>query len=222
MRRAERANDDGMHELPRRVLVDHVHGVVLADEVATPVRLALDRETGWPILIGPRQILEARDACLWVPQDEPGSLQISGFFQVFDAMRHPAMLTWEMLHGPVQGHAGRDGEQRDASAAMMCRVQWARSGGRMHEAHEVAVPHPFARGEMAILRAANAQAELVNRLASALAGSVQNGARLVGVDEWGVTVRCRAGVLRASFDEPRLNEEDARVATVSLLNAQDF
>lgn len=211
-----------MHVLPRKVLLDHVCGVVLADEIATPVRLVLDRETGWPICVGSRQILDASDACLWVPHDDPGSLQISGVFEEIDAMRHPAMLMWEVLHGPLQGHAGRDGERHEATAAMRMRVQWGRSAGRMHEAHEVAIPHPFARGEMAILRAANAHAELVDRLASVLARSVQTGARLVGVDEWGVTVRCRAGALRASFDEPRLNEEDARVATVSLLNAQDF
>jgi hypothetical protein len=211
-----------MHVLPRRVLWDPVEGVVLADELATPVRLVVDRDSGWPILLGSRVILEAADACLWVPGDEPGSLQISGVFEDIDAARHRAILLWEMVHGPIQGHAGRDGERRDATAAMQLKVQWGKSAGRLHEAHEVAVPHPFARGEVAILRAANAQAELVDRLASALAGSVQTGARLVGVDEWGVTVRCRAGVLRASFDEPRLNEEDARVATVSLLNAQDF
>lgn len=211
-----------MHVLPRRVLLDHVRGVVLADDIAHAVTMTIDRETGWPILIGSRQVLDAQDACLWVPVDGPGSLQISGVFEAIDASRHPAMLHWEMLHGPMQGHAGRDGDSRSAVMAMQCRVHWGRCGGRMHEAHEVAIPHPFARGELAILRAANAHAELIDRLASALARSVQSSARAVAVDEWGVTLRCRAGILRASFDEPRLNEEDARVATVSLLNAQDF
>lgn len=211
-----------MHVLPRRVLLDHVQGVALADDVAHAVTMTIDRETGWPVLIGPRQVLDAQDACLWVPVDGPGSLQISGVFEVIDASRHAAMLHWEMLHGPLQGHAGRDGESHMSMAAMQCRVQWGRCGGRMYEAHEVAIPHPFARGEVAILRAANAHAELIDRLASALARSVQKGARAVAVDEWGLTIRCRAGALRASFDEPRLNEEDARIATVSILNAQDF
>jgi len=60
-----------MHVLPRRVLLDHVQGVALADDVAHAVTMTIDRETGWPVLIGPRQVLDAQDACLWVPVDGP-------------------------------------------------------------------------------------------------------------------------------------------------------
>jgi hypothetical protein len=211
-----------MHVMPRRVLVDHFHAVILADEVPAPVHMVIDRETGWPVAMVPRQILDASDVCLWVPQDDPGSLQISVIPEEIDRSVHAAMLTWEGHHGLLQGNVGRDGDGREGVVACQLRVQWGRCAGNMHEASNIALPHPFAKGERAILRAANAHPDLIDRLASALAASVQTGARMVGVDEWGVSIRSRAGLMRASFDEPRLNEEDARVATVSLLNAQDF
>lgn len=211
-----------MHVMPRRVLLDQFHAVVLADESPVRINYVLDRETGWPVTMLPRQILNADDVCAWVPHDEPGALQVSVIPREIDRNLHAAMLTWEGHHGPLQGSVGRDGDGGEGVAACELRVQWGRCSGIMHEPSAIALPHPFAKGERAILRAANAHADLIDRLATSLSGSVQTGARMVGVDEWGVSIRCRAGLKRASFDEPRLNEEEARLATVSLLNANDF
>ena len=211
-----------MHTLPRRLLLDHFHGVVLADERHTPIDFVIDRETGWPVGLLPRMAIGAVDVCLWTPQDEAGALQISVNPEEIDGSMHPAMLMWEGHHGPLQGQSGRDGTERAGLMACVLRVQWGRRDGRMYEPVEIAHPHPFAKGERAIIRAANAHADLIDALASTLANSVQSSARLVGVDEWGMTVRCRAGLFRAAFDEPRLDEEAARIATVSMLNAHNF
>lgn len=211
-----------MHQLPRRLLLDHFRGVVLADERPTPIDFVTDRETGWPVGLLPRLSLSASDICLWAPQDEPGALQISVIPEEIDASLHGSMLVWEGHHGPLQGHAGRDGDGNAALVACLLRVQWGKRDGRLHEPIEISHPHPFAKGERAIIRAANAQTDLIDAFASMLAKSAQTGARMVGVDEWGVTIRCRAGLFRGAFDEPRLDEEAARIATVSLLNAQNF
>ncbi|MEZ6241492.1 MAG: hypothetical protein R3B57_00460 [Phycisphaerales bacterium] len=199
-------------EQARRVLRCHREGVLLSDDVAHPCRFIIDPATGELILRVGRDVLLAHEVVLHVPEEETpaagvASVQLLLDLHETDADADPA------CDRHTAAHPGDD-----APAFARAAIVSGRLAGEVFEGRDVMAPNQLARGERAMLARLNEDRAALRRAALRLSGLDIPDPLAVAADRFGFDVRAAFGVVRAEFDRPARDADDALAILERLLS----
>ncbi len=149
--------------------------------------------------------LQAESLALMIPDEGDDALQLLVRAEEFDAARDRCADRW-------QAYFGRADQRRWARL----RIDAARFAATILDGADLAWDSPLAAHQTALCRTANADPSRLAQICRA--GSE---ATAVGVDEWGLDVRTRIGVVRVSFIVPVDDVDAAHIAIAGLLGGRE-
>ena len=188
----------------RQFLLSHRHGTLIADESPRKIRFILDLDRGCPAAPIAQHELFADSLALMVPDEGEDALQLLVAAEELDPTRDRCADRW-------QANFGRADQRRWARFT----IESARFATAVLDGDSFAWTSPLAAHQTALCRTANADPTRLAQICRA--GSE---ATAVGVDEWGLDVRTRIGVLRVSFATLAGDVEAAREAIARLLRGE--
>ncbi|MGH7243112.1 MAG: hypothetical protein ACREJD_06830 [Phycisphaerales bacterium] len=191
---------DPAHD-PIRFLHRHFAGVVTADDVILPRNFVIDPLSGEIVASLPPSVEEAESVVLHVPDESRTSLQLMVRCRSLDAARDASCDRLLIYHGRAEG----------AKFASMRPID-AKWEAREVKIENFLTANPLAAAEPRLCRLLNADAVLLATLVMKLTGRETIEPKAVGVDDVGMDVRTRTGVVRAEFAD-RLIPQEA-VATI--------
>jgi hypothetical protein len=191
----------------RRRLWEAHEGVLRIGERAEDVRFVLDPASGQPVLPVPTDVVVGGEAvALLTPQDTDDALQVLATPVEVDPRRHEACDRYLI-------HFGRAEHPRWA----LLEIESVKRLDEVLDGAEVVGESPLRGVEAELCRALNASP---GRLAAACEASARvriESPRAVAVDEFGVTVRARFGVVRIAFAREASDADAARALVARLL-----
>lgn len=188
-------------------LATYREGVLFADGTPTPRRFVSDPATGRLLIPVPPGVPEAGEHILQVPEEGDDAMALMVSIQLIDPDTVPACDRYLAYHGPA-GDA----------AWIACDIDAAKWGGVVLDGPVLQRPNPLADAEARLCRHANADQ-------SRLVAALQRHRHLdvtapvcVGVDDGGMHVRARFGVVRVRFPHVTTDEQEAARAIDEFLN----
>jgi hypothetical protein len=181
-------------------------GVLSFDEQVRPVRFVTDPSTGHVVAPAPASMLECFEAVLFVPEESDDALQLLLTPEPIDNDNHPAVDRWRIHHG----------EPGDARWVRF-HVESARRREMVFDGDAFMRASPVADAEAGLCKKLNADRDRLARLCKACAGLDVEKPVCVGVDQDGLHVRARFGIVRAPFEHEARTPEEARRAVDALL-----
>lgn len=194
-----------------RYLRAHRQGVLIAGEVARRMRFCACPREGFLAMYVDDYALESDEHLLFTPDEQPESMQ------VLLAVREeePAEELrdrWAMLHAdPPRGSPRFVGFDVDT----------ARIGREVFDGPELMIGNALAGDEGALVARANADSERLTRACAAATGVLPTEAVCATVDEDGMSVRHKLGVLRVAFEPVAGGVEDAAARIDEILRGGD-
>lgn len=191
----------------QKELAAHRVGVLVYDQTPLPVRFVMDGPTGALVFAVPRDALVADEHVLFVPEETDEALQLLISPEQID----PDTETpdkWRAYHG----------ESRHPLWARFV-IDSGKFDGCLCE--QLMVPNSLGRGEWSICNAANARKEDLVTLIHTHAQIKPKDPRVVGVDQLGMDVRVRFGIVRIEFDHMAQNVDDAAAMVEHLLTGPE-
>jgi len=196
-------------DAPRRaraLLRAHTLGVMLADETPTPVRYAVLPGTGQLIVDVDRDILDAHEHVLIIPEES--------FTPPLSLMLSLSETDDEALHDRHRAYHGESPLTHYAVATIL--------GGKLDNSEvvdedELQQPNPLGPVISPLGRLLNADRSILASICRSLTGATPEEPTAVGIDPHGFDVRARFGVIRARFEEPCVDEQAAREAIERLI-----
>jgi hypothetical protein len=179
-------------------------GLLRAGDVFEPVKLVIDPATGFPALSVGRWAIEDPDLSLYLPEDHPDGVQLSGTMREVDLQNHAAADRWMAYYGkPSRVGFG------------IFEIESYKRLDVVVDGTHTAVEHSFRSSEGALLRALRSRTDDLIRACRRLSGLEPESALAVGVDPFGLDVRVRFGVMRLEFPGHARTHDDA----TGLINA---
>lgn len=165
-------------------------GLIRAGDVFEPVKLVIDPATGFPALSVGHWAIEDPDLSLYLPEDHPDGVQLSGRLREVDLQNHAAADRWMAYYGkPTRVGFG------------IFEIESYKRLDVVVDGPQAAIKHDFRPSEGALLRALRSREADLIRACRRLSGLEPETALAVGVDPYGLDVRVRFGVMRLDFPE---------------------
>ncbi|MBX3380734.1 MAG: hypothetical protein KF805_11625 [Phycisphaeraceae bacterium] len=176
---------------PLRFLRRHYSAVITIDELIVPRNIVIDPASGELVAALPASVDDAESIVLHVPDESSGSLQMMVECRPLDANRDAACDRLLIYHGRAEGAR--------FAAMHPIDVKW--------EVQETKIenffgPSPLASEEPRLCRMLNGDPNALGALLERLSGRATMEPRAVGVDQLGLDVRTRTGLVRIEFREP--------------------
>ncbi len=183
----ERANAEALERAHERLLA-HREGTLHFDDHFVPTPFITDPETGRLIIPVPEAAFFAHEHIFFVPEESEDALQL--------------LLSLEragesLLTDRWQAHHGEPEQVRWAE----CYVDAAKRGPWVFDGDSLMRPNPLGGDEPWVLRSINEDRAALASTVVKLIGKDVTEALAVGVDDLGVHVRVRFGVVRLAFPE---------------------
>lgn len=170
----------------------HREGVLIADDVATPVRYVIDPQTAELVFPADGAMMAAEERVLFVPEESPPE---GGGFELLLSVRQVstgAMTDrWITYHGTPRW-----------SGFLACRIEGARFNGNVLEEVEIASLNEITglgNQERPLLKRLNSDKARLREACKRFAHAVIPDPIAVGVDKYGVDVRAAFGVVRLDW-----------------------
>ncbi len=198
-------------EQARRIVRRYRAGTLMSDGVPHARRFIIDPATGELVLRVEHAELAARETVLHVPEEEhtgegAASVQLLLTLSETDPDRDGACDRHLAAH------------PRDAAPAWARGViESGRLAGEVFDGAELSGANEIARGEGPILSALNADAGALRRATLGLTGVDVAEPLAVAADRFGFDVRAEFGVVRAEFERPARDADDAAEMVRALL-----
>ncbi len=170
-------------------------GALLASDTATPVRFVLDPHSGRVLVPVPREVEDAEQFVLFLPEESETALQLL----LFPAKESPAEAItdrWRIYHlTPPSIEAG----EYDPVWRIFV-IDTARLRDAVIDGEFLTIPNPLISIEPTICKTLNADKPRLARLCRAEAGFAVESPVCVGIDPEGMHIRTRLGVERIPFE----------------------
>lgn len=166
----------------------HRRGVLVADGSIFQVRFVFDGRDGSIVMPVDRQAAQADQLVLWIPEDSFDAAQL-----LLCAQAEPdeqARDRYLAYHG-----------QPKATAWLGLGIECARQGDAVVDGSEVTAPNSLARDEFAMCKALNLRLDQVQAVCARRRGVQVVDPRVVGVNQHGIDVRARFGIVRLELDQ---------------------
>lgn len=180
-------------------------GIMIFDEAVRPVRFVTDPDTGHVVAPAPASMLECFEAVLFVPEESDEALQLLLTPEPIDNDNHPAVDRWRIHHG----------DPEDARWVRF-HVESARRREMVFDGDAFMRPSPVGAAEPSLCKRLNADRELLARICRACAAVEVEKPVCVGVDQDGLLVRARFGIVRVPFAHEVLTPDEACKAVDAL------
>ncbi len=190
----------------QRRIAGGLEAVLRADDLFDPVRLVIDPRSGCPACPVPMGVFTASSWNLYIPEDQPDSVQLMVTPREVDPANHDAADRWMAYYG----------KPRLARFAIFEIEMYKRMDVTVGGA-EARVVHPFRAHEGVLCREASAMEGELRRACERMSGASPAEVRAVGVDPYGLDVKVRFGVMRLEFDGRAGDAERAREAMLRRL-----
>jgi len=190
----------------RALLSSYTLGVLLSDEAPTPVRYTIEPTTGRLIMDADRDILEASEHVLMIPEES--------FTPPLSLMIELAATDSEAFHDRHRAYHGDSPLPRYAIADILSAKL---DSSEVIEGDLLQRPNPLAPAISRLGRMLNADRSILSSICEHLTGARPDEPTAVGVDPFGFDVRARFGVIRARFDATCPTEPEARAKIESLI-----
>lgn len=168
-----------------RELRRHHEGACVIGERAFPVRFVLDPGTGMLVMPVEGWVLDHAECVLFLPDERADALQV--MVELSPGIEGALEDRWQAYHGVSRLRAWVRG--RPAGARRESEV----SEGDVRAANELRAH------EARLVRLCNERRAALSQACRRLAGVEVDEACCVGVDEYGLDVRARFGIVRAEF-----------------------
>ncbi len=188
---------------------DHLHahreGTLLADGSASTIRLVQDR--GRLVFPATPALAQAEEMTLFLPREDPADddeLQLMLSATQMDPADAGADR-WQAYHGhpPLNRWAA-------------CTIDGARFKGRVVDHEPLNAPNPIAPAEPRLCRLLNADRARLATVCKLIAGIAPADPVAVGVDDLGIDIRARLGIIRLPFRDPAPTPADAESRIAAL------
>lgn len=195
-------------EHAQRVFRAERAGVLAFSEHAVPLKFVTDPQTGHivaPVMVA---LLEELEAVLFVPEESDEAVQLLLTPEPLDGENHPMADRWRIHHGePVDIRWAR------------FHIEGARHGAMVFDGDAFMVANPLADAEPALCRRLNADKDALGALCQRVLGAAIEEPVCVGVDQDGLHVRARFGVVRVPFEHAAQSADAAERMIESMLAA---
>ncbi|MBS0196112.1 MAG: hypothetical protein JSR77_05085 [Planctomycetes bacterium] len=194
------------HDVFRRLRL-HYSGLLSIGDRFEPVLFIIDSVSGLPVMpCDPDALLEEM-VVLHVPDDsDPLGLSLLATVTEADPATHNAPMRHAAYFGPTQ-----------ARRWLILGVESVKLGGSVISGEDAVAPNPLAKFESALCRRLNEDRSLLASLARvASAGKGTNEPMVVGVDDLGIDIRARFGIMRVDFPSPITDPDAAHAAFLAL------
>lgn len=181
---------------PSRELRRHARGVLEVGGECRPCLYVLDPERGSPVACVTQDVFEAGSCTLHVPEDREDALQVLVEPIELDARVEASCDRYLIYHG--KGATARWARLEIQSAKMLGVVFDDCAGSNALRAHEAGM-----------CKRLNTDKDRVRVALLRLAGFVEDRPTVVGVDQDGVDVRTKRGIVRLEFPHTAPNLESA-------------
>ena len=177
-------------------------GVILADTTPYDTRFVAHPATGALLFAVGKDVADAQELVLWAPEESYDAMQVLlGPTEINDSDWTPEL---EGVRDRYLAYHGRPPSARWL-LAIADAVKWR---DEVHEGEEVLRPNALRSVESKLLKMINPDGHAA-ALCARFADATVHEAVAVGVDEWGLDVRSRVGVLRVSFVDGPVEPDDA-------------
>jgi hypothetical protein len=187
----------------------HREGVLIADGTAHTIRFIIDSATGLLVFPATPATADAFELVLFIPREDPDGepeLQLLLSPSRVDPDRDQACDRWRAYHGEPR-----------LTRWLACAIESARFVGAVVESGPLTGPNPLHAAETALCRILNADSNRLAALCQTQAGVAPREPTAVGVDDTGIDVRARFGIIRIGFPQPQQSAAEAETLIRSLL-----
>ncbi|MBX3390769.1 MAG: hypothetical protein KF691_15075 [Phycisphaeraceae bacterium] len=191
---------------PARFLRRHFSGTILSDEVVLRRNFVIDPRSGEIVASLPPNVEEAQSVVLHVPDEADGALQLLVECRALDAARDGACDRLLIYHGRSEG----------AKFVGLTPVD-GKLNKKSFQIEKKFASNPLWADEPRICRVLNSDSGALRTLVKDLSGREVIEPKAVGVDDIGLDVRTRTGLVRVEF-ERRLACERAAATIESWLS----
>lgn len=182
----------------QRALLDHSTAVIHAGERFHRVKFVRDA-IGQPVTCIPVQAIEAAECVMFVPEEANDSLQLLGRLQAIDQDSAEADR-WRIYHGRIEHQA----------PTRVC-IESGKLDGEVYDGTELLVRNPLADAEPVLCRWLNRErADDLHRLCRAYTEVDVEEPLAVGIDQAGLDIRARFGIMRVPSPVIMNTETEAR------------
>lgn len=180
-----------------RFLMANREGVLCFEDHHVPVRFVTDGSTGRLVMGVPVATFFASEHVLWIPEERDDAMQILLSPEQID--EGAATDRWMAFHG-----------EPEHVRWAMCWVDSARQGAWVFDGEALTRPNTLAGSEAALIKAINADKAALARMCEKSCGARVEEPVCVGVDQDGLHVRARFGVVRVALPHTANDAEHAR------------
>lgn len=180
-------------------------GSLVASDAATPIRFVLDPGSGRLLVPVPREVEDADQFVLFLPDESDTALQLL-LFPAKEVPGEAIIDRWRIYH--LTQPSIESGEYDPVWRLFV--VDTARLKNAVIDGEFLTLPNPLASVEPAICKTLNADKSRLARLCRAEAGFAVESPVCVGIDPEGLHIRTRLGVERVPFEAPLKTPDAAR------------
>ncbi len=194
-------------ETARDVLTTDGESVLRADEHSYTIRYILDPAGGRLIAAAAAAVFDVSEPVLYVPSESDDALAL--IVSIRHAEESALTDRWQAWHGPP-----------DFPRWAAIAIESGKHGAWVFDASDLVPPHPLAGVEAALCRHVNGRKDALARLCERSAHVSVPSPLCVGIDDLGLHVRARFGIVRIHFDRPPRDADDAKALIESMLAAR--
>jgi len=180
-----------------RFLMANRDGVLNFDDNYVPVKFVTDNSTGRLVLAAPVATFFVHQHVLFVPDEADDAMQMIVSPEQIDEC--PATDRWQAFHG-----------EPEHVRWAMCWVDSVKLDPWVFDGDALTRPNALATSEPGLIKELNADKAALAALCKAASGAVVEQPVCVGIDQGGMHVRARFGVIRVHFPHSANDAEHAR------------
>jgi hypothetical protein len=204
------SDDDTQSLAAREHLRAHREGVLIADGLAERIRFVIDCASGRLIFPTTPAVAEAGELVLFIPEEDPQhepELQLLlSVLALLDPDVEESCDRWRAYHGEPR-----------FTRWVACAVESARFAGEVVESEPLNERNALREAEPALCRMLNVDRARLGALCQTRAGIAPREPLAVGVDDTGIDVRARFGIIRIHFPHPCCERTHAEETIRSML-----
>lgn len=183
------ANDNNAREQPIRFLRRHFSATIISDEVVLKRNFVIDARSGEIVAALPPHVEDSLSVVLHVPDESDSALQLLVECRALDAMRDGSCDRLLIYHGRSEG----------ARFIGMTPID-GKLDKKSFQIEKKFASNPLWADEPRLCRILNADTGALTRLVGSLSGREVTEPKAVGVDDMGLDVRTRTGMVRIEFE----------------------
>lgn len=184
------AIEDNTRREPVRFLRRHFSGTIVSDEVVLKRNFVIDPRSGEFVAALPPNVEESHSVVLHVPDESDSALQLLVECRALDAMRDGACDRLLIYHGRSEG----------ARFMGMTPID-GKLDEKSFQIEKKFASNPLWEDEPRLCRILNADSGALGALVRSMGGRELIEPKAVGVDDMGLDVRTRTGMVRLEFEQ---------------------